>query len=173
MRVAAIIQARGASSAASAANALVDTVRNLTTATPAGEIFSVCVPSDGNPYGIPEGIVYSFPVRSDGTNWEIVGGFEQGDFGRAKMETTTAELLEERDELLVVRSERAQAPERPDRVAADERVRRCERELAQIGSIRLTGRSRRVHDAAYIRRCARDARNRGDRNRAGPLLRRT
>jgi malate dehydrogenase len=95
-RGAAIIEARGASSAASAANAVVDTVRNLTTATPQGRYFSVAVPSDGS-YGIPEGIMFSFPVRSDGENWSIVQGISHGDFGRGKLDVTRDELLSERE----------------------------------------------------------------------------
>jgi len=95
-RGAAIIGARGASSAASAANALVDTVRSLTTVTPAGEFFSVCCASDGS-YDIPEGLVYGFPVRSTGSDFEIVAGIEHSDFGRSKIEVTTQELLDERD----------------------------------------------------------------------------
>lgn len=95
-RGAAIIQARGASSAASAANALVDTVRNLTQPTPEGQFFSVCVHSDGS-YDIPEGLVYSFPVRSSGTDWEIVQGIEHDTFAQQKLKVTLDELLEERD----------------------------------------------------------------------------
>ncbi|MCA9542599.1 MAG: malate dehydrogenase, partial [Myxococcales bacterium] len=77
-RGAQIIQARGASSAASAANALIDTVRNLTTPTPTGECFSVCVVTDGQ-YGVPEGLVFSLPVRSDGRQWSVVDGVEHSD----------------------------------------------------------------------------------------------
>lgn len=95
-RGAAIIDARGASSAASAANALVDTVRNLVTPTPAGEAFSVCVRSDGS-YGVPEGLVFGFPVRSNGTDWEIVQGLEHGDFAKSKLATTQKELEDERE----------------------------------------------------------------------------
>ena len=95
-RGAAIIAARGASSAASAANALVDTVRKLTTPTPVGQTFSVCVPSDGNPYGMPEGLVFSFPLRSTGSEWEIVTGIEHGEFGQQKLATTARELVDER-----------------------------------------------------------------------------
>ena len=95
-RGAAIIQARGASSAASAANAVVDTVRSLTTPTPAGGWHSVCVCSDGS-YGIDEGLIASFPVRSDGEKWEIVQGVPVNDFSRAKIDATVAELREERE----------------------------------------------------------------------------
>ena len=94
-RGAAIIKARGLSSAASAANAVVDTVRNLTTPTPAGRWFSVGVVSTGA-YGIAPGIVYSYPIRSDGTRWEIVQGVSLDEYSVSKAKATEAELLEER-----------------------------------------------------------------------------
>src|SRR5436190_21501217 len=72
-RGAAIIDARGLSSAASAANAVVDTVRNLTTPTREGDWFSVAICSDGS-YGIEKGLLFSYPIRSDGRKWEIVQG---------------------------------------------------------------------------------------------------
>jgi malate dehydrogenase len=91
-RGAAIIKARGLSSAASAANAVIDTVRNLETATPTGEVFSVAVPSDGS-YGIPEGLMFSFPVRSKGhAQWEIVKGLELAPFSKEKIAATMKEL---------------------------------------------------------------------------------
>ena len=92
----AVIKARGASSAASAANAIVDSVRNLTTATPAGEFFSVCVVSDGS-YGTPEGLVSSFPIRTDGTTYEIVQGLKHNDFATGKIKATNDELVSERE----------------------------------------------------------------------------
>lgn len=95
-RGAAIIKARGASSAASAANAVVDTVRRLTTPTPEGEYFSVAVCSDGS-YGVDEGLIFSYPVRSNGTDWEIVQGVEHHEFAREKIRVTCRELAEERD----------------------------------------------------------------------------
>ena len=95
-RGAAIIKARGLSSAASAANAVVDTVRNLTTPTPAGSFFSVAVSSDGS-YGITKDLMYSYPIRSNGTEWEIVKGLEINEFSQQKMKATEKELLEERD----------------------------------------------------------------------------
>ena len=94
-RGAAIIQARGASSAASAANAVVDTVSSLTTPTPEGDWFSVCVASDGS-YDTQEGLITSFPIRSDGTNWSIVEGVPVNDFAREKIDASVAELAEER-----------------------------------------------------------------------------
>ena len=95
-RGAAIIKARGSSSAASAANGLVDHVRDLRQATPDGEWRSVCVKSDGS-YGVPEGLISSFPVRADGRGgWEIVQGLELNDFLRAKLDASAAELAEEK-----------------------------------------------------------------------------
>ncbi len=94
-RGAAIIKARGASSAASAANAVVDTVRSLVTPTPEGDWTSVCVCSDGS-YGIEPGLICSFPVRTNGRNWQIVQGVPLNDFGNAKVQTTVNELKEER-----------------------------------------------------------------------------
>ncbi len=93
-RGAAIIKARGLSSAASAANAIVDTVRSLTNPTPHGDWNSVCVCSDGS-YGTHEGLITSFPVRTDGQNWEIVQGLEINDFSRSKIDASVAELAEE------------------------------------------------------------------------------
>ena len=95
-RGAAIIAARGLSSAASAANAVVDTVRSLTTPTPAGDWTSVCVVSDGS-YGIEKGIVSGFPIRTDGTTWEIVQGLPVSEFAQGKIDLTVNELKEERD----------------------------------------------------------------------------
>lgn len=94
-RGAEIIKARGASSAASAANAVVDTVRSLVVPTPAGDWNSVCVCSDGS-YGVEAGLISSFPIRSDGTAWEIVKGLEIDPFSRSKIDATVAELKEER-----------------------------------------------------------------------------
>jgi malate dehydrogenase len=94
-RGAAIIQARGASSAASAANAAIDTVRSLTNPTPEGDWNSVCVASDGS-YDSKEGLITSFPVRSDGENWEIVQGVPINDFAREKIDASVSELAEER-----------------------------------------------------------------------------
>ena len=98
-RGAAIIKARGASSAASAANAVVDTVKSLTTPTPEGDWTSVCVVSDGS-YGIEKGIVSGFPIRTDGKNWEIVQGLDINEFAQGKIDATVGELKEERDAVL-------------------------------------------------------------------------
>ncbi|MAS92168.1 MAG: malate dehydrogenase [Verrucomicrobiales bacterium] len=95
-RGAAIIQARGLSSAASAANGVVDTVKNLTTPTPEGDWNSVCVCSDGS-YGVDEGLISSFPIRSDGEKWEIVQDVPVNDFSKEKIETSVQELREERE----------------------------------------------------------------------------
>ena len=94
-RGAAIIQARGASSAASAANAAIDTVRSLTTPTPRGQWSSVCVASDGS-YDTKEGLITSFPIRSDGGKWEIVQDVPINEFARGKIDASINELDEER-----------------------------------------------------------------------------
>lgn len=94
-RGAAIIKARKFSSAASAANAIIDTIRKLTTPSQEGEFFSVGVSSDGS-YDIPEGLMFSFPVRCDGREWEIVKGISLNDFAREKISLTLKELLEEK-----------------------------------------------------------------------------
>ena len=95
-RGAAVIGARGSSSAASAANAVIDTVVKLTTPTPDNEWFSVAVPSDGS-HDIPEGLFFSFPVCSDGENWRIVKDMEINDFSREKIALTMEELIAERE----------------------------------------------------------------------------
>ncbi len=92
----AIIKARGASSAASAANAVVDTVRSLNHPTPQGDWNSVSVCSDGS-YGVDAGLIASFPIRSDGSNWEIVQKVPLNPFGKGKLKATTDELREERE----------------------------------------------------------------------------
>lgn len=94
-RGAAIIKARGASSAASAANAAIATVRSLTRPTPNGDWNSVCVASDGS-YGTKEGLITSFPVRSDGEKWEIVQDVAINEFARGKIDASVNELDEER-----------------------------------------------------------------------------
>ncbi len=94
-RGAAIIKARGASSAASAANAVVDTVRSLTVPTPESDWNSVCVCADGS-YGIERGLICSFPVRSNGRQWNIVQGLALNDFAKQKIDATVNELKEER-----------------------------------------------------------------------------
>lgn len=94
-RGAAIIKARGLSSAASAANAAIDTVRCLTTPTPANDCFSVAVCADGS-YGIEKGLIFSYPIRSNGQKWEIVQGLAHNDFGREKIKATENELKEEK-----------------------------------------------------------------------------
>ncbi|MBM3977414.1 MAG: malate dehydrogenase [Planctomycetes bacterium] len=96
-RGAAIIQARGLSSAASAASALIDHVRDLVRPTPAGEWRSVCVSSDGS-YGVPEGLISSFPVRADGKGgWSIVQGLDLDSFLKQRLQATVAELAKERE----------------------------------------------------------------------------
>jgi len=94
-RGAAIIKARGLSSAASAANAAVNTVYKLTHPTPAGDWFSVGVHSDGS-YGIEKGLIFSYPIRSNGTDFEIVQGVPLNEFSKAKITATENELKEEK-----------------------------------------------------------------------------
>jgi malate dehydrogenase len=94
-RGAAIIKARGASSAASAASAAIDHVHDWALGTQGDDWVSMAVASDGS-YGIPEGVVYSYPVRCQGGNYTIVQGLNVDDFGRSKMAATDAELREER-----------------------------------------------------------------------------
>ncbi len=92
----AIIEARGASSAASAANATIDHVRDWVLGTPAADWTSVALPSTGA-YGVPEGLVSSFPVRSSGGAWQIVEGLEIGEFSRRRIDASVAELQAERE----------------------------------------------------------------------------
>jgi malate dehydrogenase len=94
-RGAAIIKARGASSAASAANAVVDTVRSIVQPTQKGDWHSVCLCSDGS-YGVEKGLISSFPVRSDGKKLEIVAGLPISEFSRSKIDATVNELREEK-----------------------------------------------------------------------------
>ena len=97
-RGAAIIDARGASSAASAANAAIDTVVSLVNPTPAGDWHSVAIYSDGSHYGIEKGIMASMPIRTvtNGT-WEVVTGVPVDEFSQGKIDATIGELLEERE----------------------------------------------------------------------------
>ncbi|MCH7225701.1 malate dehydrogenase [Haloferula sp. A504] len=96
-RGAAIIKARGASSAASAANAALDTVVSLITPTPEGDWHSVAVASDGS-YGIEEGIITSMPIKTNADgSWEVVQGVPVNDFSQGKIDATVAELKEERE----------------------------------------------------------------------------
>jgi malate dehydrogenase len=94
-RGAAIIEARGASSAASAASAAIDHVRDWMLGTPAGSWVSMAVASDGS-YGIPEGLVSSFPVRCSGGAHRIVDGLDIDEFSRGRIDASAAELVEER-----------------------------------------------------------------------------
>lgn len=95
-RGAAIIKARGQSSAASAASAAIDHMRDWTLGTTGDDWVSMAVPSDGS-YGITEGVIYSFPVRCVDGRYEIVQGLEISDFSRERMSATEQELVEERD----------------------------------------------------------------------------
>ncbi len=98
-RGAAIIEARGLSSAASAANAAIDSVTSVVNATAAGDSASLAVCSNGE-YGVPAGLQFGFPVASDGAgHWAVVEGFDLNDFAKAKIQVTTQELESERDEV--------------------------------------------------------------------------
>ncbi len=95
-RGAAIIEARGASSAASAASATIDHTRDWLGGSPEGSWLSMAVCSDGS-YGVPEGLISSFPVTTSNGSWEIVQGLEIDDFSRGRIDASAAELAEERD----------------------------------------------------------------------------
>ncbi|HZU73601.1 MAG TPA: malate dehydrogenase [Acidimicrobiales bacterium] len=98
-RGAAIIEARGASSAASAANALIDSVASVEQETASDDWVSLGVVSQGQ-YGVPEGLVFSYPVRSDGKgSWSVVEGLELDDFARQRVQVTAQELVDERSEV--------------------------------------------------------------------------
>ncbi|MFJ6010858.1 malate dehydrogenase [Streptomyces sp. NPDC092952] len=95
-RGAAIIEARGASSAASAANAAIDHVHTWVNGTAAGDWTSMGIPSDGS-YGVPEGIISSFPVTTENGTYKIVQGLEINEFSRTRIDASVKELTEERD----------------------------------------------------------------------------
>jgi len=95
-RGAAIIKARGLSSAASAANAAIDHMRDWALGTPEGDWVSMAVPSDGS-YGAPEGIITSFPCTTANGDYSIVQGLDINEFSQAKIDATNAELVAERD----------------------------------------------------------------------------
>ena len=94
-RGAAIIEARGLSSAASAASAAIDSIVSVLTPTPADEWHSLAVTSHGE-YGVPEGLQFGFPVRTDGSTWQIVEGIEHDAFAADRIQITTDELLAEK-----------------------------------------------------------------------------
>jgi malate dehydrogenase len=94
-RGAAIIEARGLSSAASAASAAIDSMTSVLNPTPSGEWHSLAVCSHGE-YGVPEGLQFGFPVRSNGSTWEIVEGLEHDAFAADRIKITTEELLAEK-----------------------------------------------------------------------------
>jgi malate dehydrogenase len=97
-RGAAVIEKRGASSAASAAHAAIGSVNSVAEKTPKGDWHSLAVVSRGE-YGTPEGLQFGFPVRSTGTSWEVVEGLEHDDFAKEKVRITTEELVGERREV--------------------------------------------------------------------------
>jgi malate dehydrogenase len=95
-RGAAVIEARGASSAASAANAAVDHVHDWVMGTPEGDWVSMGIPSDGS-YGVDEGVIFGFPVTCSGGSYEIVQGLDVNDFSKSRLDVTVNELQDERD----------------------------------------------------------------------------
>ena len=95
-RGAAVIKARGTSSAASAASAAIDHIHDWVIGTRAGDWVSMGIPSDGS-YGIAEGVIYSYPVTCEGGSYRIVPGLSINEFSREKMQATHRELCEERD----------------------------------------------------------------------------
>jgi len=95
-RGAAVIEARGLSSAASAANAVIDSVNSIRTATPRGDWTSLAVCSRGE-YGTPEGVQFGLPVATDGMSWKVVEGLEHDDEAKERIRITTEELIQERD----------------------------------------------------------------------------
>jgi malate dehydrogenase len=95
-RGAAIIEARGSSSAASAASATIDAARDWLFGSAQGDWVSMAVRSDGS-YGVPEGLISSFPVTTSGGDWTVVQGLEIDDFSRGRIDASTSELAEERD----------------------------------------------------------------------------
>ena len=97
-RGAAVIKARGKSSAASAANAALDAIRSLINPTPAGEWYSAAIASEGNAYGLVDGLIYSFPMKTteDGAS-AVVGGLDLSDYALGKIKASEAELLAERE----------------------------------------------------------------------------
>ena len=95
-RGAKVIEARGLSSAGSAANAVIDSVNSIRSATPWGDWHSLAVVSHGE-YGVPESLQFGFPVKTDGTNWEVVPGLEHDGDAKERIRITTEELIQERD----------------------------------------------------------------------------
>lgn len=96
-RGAKIIEARGASSAASAANGIIDSLKALAHDTPKGQSYSMCCYSDGKNYGVDKGLIFSFPCRTENGKVKIVKGIEHNEFGQAKIQATLDELRSERD----------------------------------------------------------------------------
>jgi malate dehydrogenase len=93
-----VIEARGSSSAASAAHAAIDSVNSVWRKTPGDDWHSLAVASTGE-YGTPEGLQFGYPVRSDGTSWSVVEGIEHEAFAQERIKITTDELIAERDEV--------------------------------------------------------------------------
>ena len=143
-RGAAIIEARGASSAASAANAAVDHIRSWALGTADGDWVSMAIPSDGS-YGVPEGIISSFPCVCRDGNYEIVQGLEIDDYSRAKIDATADELVSERDAVKELGLDLATFSRRGSRGGTARTGRRCRR---RSGS---TPRTRRSCSCSSIR----------------------
>ena len=97
-RGAAIIEARGLSSAATAANAVIDSVHSIVLPTPAGQAVSLAVVSHGE-YGVPEGLQFGFPVRSDASSWQVVADYRHSQFATGQIQATIDELVGERAEV--------------------------------------------------------------------------
>jgi malate dehydrogenase len=95
-RGATVIKARGSSSAASAANGIIDSLKSIITPTADGDSFSAAISSDGS-YGVDEGLISSFPLTSDGSTWNVVSGIDHNEFAQAKIDKTIEELRTERD----------------------------------------------------------------------------
>lgn len=95
-RGAAIIKARGLSSAASAANAIIDSVYNVTHDTESGDCYSVCLASNGD-YGVDEGLIFSYPCRTENGKLKVIQGIQHNDFGKTKLQATLSELRAERE----------------------------------------------------------------------------
>ncbi len=96
LRGAEVLKARNGSAAASAANAVIETVQALRIPAPNDDVFSLAVSSDGS-YNVPEGLMFSFPVRSNGQDWQIVPGIRHNDFAEEKIKLSREELIAERD----------------------------------------------------------------------------
>ncbi len=147
-RGAAIIEARGLSSAASAANAAIDHVHDWVLGTPDGDWVSMAVPSDGS-YGVPEGLMSSFPCTCTDGKWEIVQGLEIDDFSRARIDASVGELAEERDAVRELGPRSQSAAGRrlgSNRVADGENQHAADDDPRQVGAGHAAGYGRVDHE---------------------------